>query len=87
MRNLNLSSKSSYPAKKSLQTAERCRSIGKNYEISVEKRKSGRMIESERRVSNGFYFCEVFLQKMPLNESNKNFLREFFHKCCTFSTL
>ena len=87
MRNLNLSSKSSYHAKKSLQTAEKCRSIGENYEISVEKRTSGRMIESERRASYRFYFCEVFLQKMPLNQSYTYFSRGTFHKCCTFSTL
>ena len=66
MGNLNPSSKSSYHTKKSLKTAERCRNIDENHEIFVEKRKSGRMIESERRASYRFYYCEVFLQKMPM---------------------
>ena len=87
MRNLNLNSKSSYHAKKSQQTAEKCRNIGENYKIFVEKRKSGRMIEYEKRASYGFYYCEVFLQKMTLKEFYKNFLRGTFHKCCTLSTL
>ena len=67
MRNLNPSSKASYHAKKSLQTAERCQNIGENHEIFVEKRKSGQMIESERRASYGFFFLRGF----PPNDASK----------------
>ena len=43
--------------------------------------KNEKVIEIKSHASYGCDFCEVFLQKMPLNESDKNFLRGTFHKC------
>ena len=64
-----------------MQTAEKCRNIGENSEKFVENQNSGRMVKFEGRAFHGCEFCEVLLQKIPLNESYKNFLQGTFYKC------